>query len=1171
MRQYEKQGGKWSGTPFPPGKVNTLDYSFSKNNKKVLTLLLHCKSMKKNLLLLSYVLKQREITQILRIMKCTVLLLFLLILQAHAGSVSSQNARVSITKNNLPLKEFMTEIEKQTDYLFIYSDTEVNVSRKVNVTKGTHRVGDLLGEVLPKNNISYSFSDNYISLHSRKEAPINVVAPQQDKNLIKVSGTVVDPVDVPIIGANVKLKGAQGLGTITDVDGNFKLEVPANGVLVISYIGYTQQEVPVRGKSSLKIQLAEDSEVLDEVVVTALGIKREEKALGYAVQKVGGSKLSTVKPVNIATSLTGKIAGLNVTNSTEFNAAPSLKLRGESPLLVVDGVPYSNISLNDIAADDIESIDVLKGATASALYGARGGSGAIMVTTKKGGAEGLNVSVNSSTMFNAGYLVLPEVQHGYSTGQGGKYTAADFVWGDKLDIGRTAVQYDPITHEWREMPLVSKGKDNFKNFLETGFVTNNNVSISQKGKYGSFRSSLSHVYNKGQYPNQKLNKITYSVGGDMKFGKLSFEGGAIYNKRFYPNGEGAGYGGGGYIYNLLVWTGTDYDVRDYKDYWVKKDEQQNWMNDDWYDNPYFLANEVTSSNDYDKVNAYLSGKYDIFPWLNFSIRGGADAYANRTEKKNAMSARGGWHKNGYFYTDKSTGFSFNGDFLLAADHKFGDFAIDGFVGGTIYYYFDDNITSNTRNGLSIPGYYSLKASVDPISASSTYKQKQVNSLYGKFSASWKSTLFVDVTARNDWSSTLPSETRSYFYPSVSGSLILSQLIDMPSWLKFWKLRGSWTVTKSDLSIYETNQAYSVSTNVWNGMNTAVYPEMLRSSTLEPTAARSYEIGTAFNVWDNRLRFDIAYYNKLKYNLTREATISGSSGFKKTLVNYDEEQVRRGVELSVTASLIQTKDWNWELNLNWARDRYFYAKVDPLYSTQKPWVAGGERWDWYGIYDWERDPQGNIIHENGYPVQSKYQSVMGNEYPDFIWGANTSLRYKDWTLGISLDGRVGGMAYSRTEQTMWNTGVHPDSDNQWRYDEVVDGKKNYVGQGVKVVSGKVDYDTSGRITNDTRVFASNDKQVSYESYVKTYNPWSGDKVYQNVHDCTFLKLRELSLLYTMPKPICEKLHMKGITLGLIGQNLLIWTKEFKFADPDVDEDNLNSPSMRYLGFNVKLDF
>ena len=1127
--------------------------------------------MKKNLLLLSYAIKQREIIQILRIMKCTVLLLFLLILQAHA-SVSSQNARVNMSRNQLPLKEFMAEIEKQTDYLFIYSDAEINASRQVTVKKGTHRVADLLREVLSKNNISYNFADNYISLHVRKEADVQslAVSPQQKKNTVLVSGTIVDTAGEPIIGANIKLKGAQGTGTITDVEGNFKLEVPTNGVLIVSFIGYQQQEVAVNGKTMLKIKMAEDAEMIDEVVVTALGIKREEKALGYAVQKVGGSKLSTVKPVNIATSLTGKVAGLNVTNSTEFNTAPTLKLRGETPLLVVDGVPYSNISLNDIAADDIESVDVLKGATASALYGARGGSGAIMVTTKKGSQEGLNISVNSSTMFNAGYLVLPEVQHGYSTGQGGKYTAADFVWGDKLDIGRTAVQYDPYTYEWKEMPLVSKGKDNFKNFLETGFITNNNISISQTGKYGSFRSSLSHVYNKGQYPNQRLNKITYSVGGDMKFGKLSFEGGAIYNKRFYPNGEGAGYGGGGYIYNLLVWTGTDYDVRDYKNYWRKKDEEQNWMNDVWYDNPYYLAHEMTSSNDYDKVNTYLSGKYDIMPWLNFSMRAGADAYASRTEKKNAMSARGGWDKNGYFYTSKSTGFSFKGDALLSANHSFGDFAIDGFVGGTIYYYYDDAISSNTRNGLSIPGYYSLKASVDPIASSSSYKQKQVNSIYGKFSASWKSTVFVDVTARNDWSSTLPSETRSYFYPAVSGSIIMSQLLKMPEWLNFWKLRGAWTVTKSDLGIYDTNQAYSVSTNVWDGMNTAVYPEMIRSTTLEPTAARSYEIGTAFNVWDNRLRFDISYYNKLKYNLTREATISGSSGFTKTLVNYDEEQVRRGVEVSLTASLIQTKDWNWEVNANWARDRYFYAKVDPVYSTQKPWVAAGKRWDWYGIYDWERDPQGNIIHENGYPVQSKYQSVMGNEYPDWIWGLSTTLRYKDWTLGISLDGRVGGMAYSRTEQTMWNTGVHPDSDNKWRYDEVVNGKKNYVGQGVKVVSGKVEYDTTGKIVSDTRVFAPNDTQVSYESYIKNYNPWSGGKVYQNVHDCTFLKLRELSLLYTMPKSVCEKIHMKGVTLGLIGQNLLIWMKEFKYADPDVDSDDLNSPSMRYVGFNVKFD-
>ena len=1096
------------------------------------------------------------------------------------GTVSAselQTQMMSVQMESTTLKELFDLIEEKFNYTFLIRNNDINLNERISIDMSNRSVEEILTTALKNQHADFVVNNNRIVVYKSSSNPNELRNAERmvAQQTITISGTIVDAVTgEPVIGANVLVKGTTN-GTSTDFDGKFSLEAPAGATLVVSYIGYVNHEVKATS-APMTIRIKEDTQNLEEVVVVGYGVQKKESLTG-AMQVVSNEKLLDATSPTVENLLSGKAPGVQVTSGGgQPGAAGKVVIRGKStvngstdPLWIVDGVIVGT-DAGSLNPADIESMSILKDAASTAIYGSQGANGVIVVTTKKGSQEGLNISVNSSTMFNAGYLVLPEVQHGYSTGQGGKYTAADFVWGDKLDIGRTAVQYDPYTYEWKEMPLVSKGKDNFKNFLETGFITNNNISISQTGKYGSFRSSLSHVYNKGQYPNQRLNKITYSVGGDMKFGKLSFEGGAIYNKRFYPNGEGAGYGGGGYIYNLLVWTGTDYDVRDYKNYWRKKDEEQNWMNDVWYDNPYYLAHEMTSSNDYDKVNTYLSGKYDIMPWLNFSMRAGADAYASRTEKKNAMSARGGWDKNGYFYTSKSTGFSFNGDALLSANHSFGDFAIDGFVGGTIYYYYDDAISSNTRNGLSIPGYYSLKASVDPIASSSSYKQKQVNSIYGKFSASWKSTVFVDVTARNDWSSTLPSETRSYFYPAVSGSIIMSQLLKMPEWLNFWKLRGAWTVTKSDLGIYDTNQAYSVSTNVWDGMNTAVYPEMIRSTTLEPTAARSYEIGTAFNVWDNRLRFDISYYNKLKYNLTREATISGSSGFTKTLVNYDEEQVRRGVEVSLTASLIQTKDWNWEVNANWARDRYFYAKVDPVYSTQKPWVAAGKRWDWYGIYDWERDPQGNIIHENGYPVQSKYQSVMGNEYPDWIWGLSTTLRYKDWTLGISLDGRVGGMAYSRTEQTMWNTGVHPDSDNKWRYDEVVNGKKNYVGQGVKVVSGKVEYDTTGKIVSDTRVFAPNDTQVSYESYIKNYNPWSGGKVYQNVHDCTFLKLRELSLLYTMPKSVCEKIHMKGVTLGLIGQNLLIWMKEFKYADPDVDSDDLNSPSMRYVGFNVKFD-
>ena len=321
----------------------------------------------------------------------------------------------------------------------------------------------------------------------------------QQQGNCNVTGVITDETGLPVIGASVVVKGTAN-GVITNIDGQFSLEVAPGSILSISYIGYQTQEIQVNQSTKLDIVLKEDVEQLGEVVVTALGIKREEKALGYAVQKVSGATLNTVKSVNVATNLTGKIAGLNVQNSTEFNEAPTLSLRGETPLLVVDGVPYQNLSLSDIASDDIESIDVLKGATASALYGSRGGSGAIMVTTKKGGGEGLQVQINSSTMFNAGYLRLPEVQTSYSTGQAGKYLVGSYVWGDKMDIGREALQWNPYTYEWEMRPLVSVGKDNLKNFQELSFVTNNNISVTQKGKLGSFRTSLTHVYNKANGP-----------------------------------------------------------------------------------------------------------------------------------------------------------------------------------------------------------------------------------------------------------------------------------------------------------------------------------------------------------------------------------------------------------------------------------------------------------------------------------------------------------------------------------------------------------------------------------------------------------------------------------------------------------------------------------------------
>lgn len=1076
-----------------------------------------------------------------------------------------QEKKITLNVRNITVKDAIETVKKQSGYSFFIDTKEVQLHKQISVNLTGKSISEALDIIFSDQPVKYEIKGRHVIVTGK-----DVLVPRENMAKdVRISGVVKDELGEPVSGANVVVKG-QVLGTITDMDGRYSLNVPAKSVLVVTFIGYKTKEVPVGKQSVINVTLSEDAELLDEVVVTALGIKREEKALGYSVQKVGGERLAAVKTVDVATSLTGKIAGLNVKNSTEFDTTPDLALRGENPLLVIDGVPYGNMKLQDVASDDIESVDVLKGATASALYGARGSSGAIMVTTKRGSEDGLNISVNSNTMFNAGYLKFPKVQSSYSGGQGGKYNPTDYVWGDKLDIGRTALQYDPYTYEWSEMPLTSKGKNNLKNFQETGFVTNNNVSVTQKGKYGSFRTSLTHVYNKGQWPNTKLNKITYTASGNMHYKGFDLDAGITYNKRFSPNGEDSGYGGNGLIYNLLVWTGPEWDVRDYKNYWRVKDVEQNWYNERYYNNPYYIANEIVGSSDFDKVNGFVSGSYKITPWLKAMLRSGLDAYSTRKEWRNPIGAYGAWDKKGYYELQTPNGYSINTDFMLMADHKFGNFSLDGFVGGNIYFYQDNKHTSHTKNGLLVPGFYSLKSSVDPAATSSSVVKKQTNSLFAKMSVSWKSALFLDVTGRNDWSSSLPSDTRSYFYPSVAGSVVLSEFIPMPSCIDFWKVRGSWTMSKDDTSVYATNNTYSISTNIWDDVTTAYYPTTIRNKSVKPSTSKSYELGTMVTFFGKRLILDAAYYNKYYYNRIVNTTISAASGFDKTQVNSKEEYVRRGVEIQVSGDIIKNRDLNWNSTFNWALDRKYYAKLDPDFSSKKPWVKEGGRTDYVTYADYEYDKDGNMIHEAGYPLVSDYSTLHGYSNPDWIWGWVNTVTYKNFTLSFTVDGRVGGIAYSNTNQALWNTGAHIESDNQWRYDEVVNGLKNYIGKGVKVVSGTVKYDSDGNITFDDRVFAPNDVQVSYEQYIREYHCNAYTARPQNYFKQTFIKLRDLSLTYQMPRTLCEKVRLKGASIGLVGQNLLIWTKEFKYADPDVGSDNLNAPSTRLLGFNIKLD-
>lgn len=1107
--------------------------------------------------------------KILMVMKLTVVLMLIVLQQAFAVKSYAQAEKMSLNLQKNTLKEVFQMIEKNSDYSILYDESLV---RDASLKSGNYEsamISSILDEILANEGLRYQVIEKMIVI--LKDGNLSDLSARQlQDERMTLKGRVNDPSGEPVVGVNVVIKGTL-TGTITSVDGTYSLEVTANDVIVYSYIGFENQEINVAGRTVINITLVEEATGLDEVVVTALGIKRQEKALGYAVQKVDGEALQKVKGVDIGTSLTGKVAGLNIKNSTEFYDEATIELRGETPLIIIDGIPYSNISLRDVASDDIEEMSILKGATASALYGARGGSGAIMITTKKGAKQkGLTVSVNSNTMFNAGYLRLPEVQNSYSAGYYGKYNGDDYVWGDKMDIGRVYEQWDPISKSYKEMELTSKGKDNLKNFQEFSFITNNNVSIAQKGENGSFRTSLTHVYNKGQFPNAKMNKITYSVGGELKLGdKFQLESSMTYNKRWAPNISGKGYNTQGYIYNILVWTGSEYDLTDYKDYWITPGEEQNWHYSGWYDNPYLMAYEKLHGKEEDVINGYVSGNYQLTAWAKLLVRSGLDIYIDKETKRNpiGINSNRGWDEKGMYRIDKKNGYSLNNDLLLMMDYQLDDFKVDAVLGGTIYYTQDERLYAGTKNGINIPGFYSLNNSVeDPYVYGNTWK-KQVNSLFGKATFAYKSALFIDVTGRNDWSSTLPEDSRSYFYPSLGASAIISEMADIAPWMSFWKVRGSWAVSKNDLGIYATNNTYSTATGVWDNFNSAAYPTSLRDYSIKPSTERTYEFGTVANFLQNRARFDLTYYNKRMYNRTVWAGTSSASGFESMLVNTKEELVRKGWEITVGGTPVKSGDWRWDANFNWSKSHVYYDKLDPVYSADKYWIGEGERYDAYVTRDYERTPDGQrIVKANGYPMKSDYESKIGTYEPDWIWGLTNVVKYKNLSLLMSFDGRVGGLSYSSTNARLWQSGAHIDSDNKYRYEEVVNGESIFAVDGMVVVSGDVVRDDYGRIVEDNREFAPNEKIISYESYNKYYGTGP-----QNILDETFIKLREISISYEVPSSFSSKLGMQDASVSFVGQNVFLWTKEYRFADPDIASDDLNSPSIRYLGVNLKMTF
>lgn len=1084
------------------------------------------------------------------------------------------------------ITEVLHQVEQRFGVRFNYEsdlkDLKVDNNFDISSLKKSD-VSEFLKEVtLHQIAVEQVGSDAYIIRKIHSTRPVTRSAETSNKNTSSprqqtFSGKVIDShTQEPVVGATVRLQGADR-STQTDEQGRFSFEYADDqATLNISILGYHSLELTL-GNNEV-VSLTKADEILQEVVVTALGIKREQKALGYAVQDIKGDQLQKVKGVDVGTTLTGRIAGLRVFNSTEFNSMPSISLRGMDPILVIDGVYYENLNLRDIPVDNIENISVLKGATATALYGSMGAGGAIMVTTKKGlDQTGVEIAVSSNNMFFSGYLALPDVQSSYSAGYGGKYNTDDEVWGDKLDIGRIYAQWNPLTKQMEDSELTSKGKNNFSNFLEPGFISNNSVSFTNQGEYGSIRTAISHIYNKGQYPNTKLNMTNISVSGETKISKkINLESRFGYNRRYAPNDFGAGYNAQGYIYNILVWTGPEYDLTGFRDYWLVENEQQNWHYNAWYDNPYLSAYEKLSSDLVNKLNASVTLNYQVNDWSKIMLRSGYDYYGNTQEQTNPMGIYGtrggysGFHNKGKYWTNKTDGFATTNDLIFSANKSFADFTVDGLAGAAVFYRRDNGLIASTVNGLSIPGFYSLRNSIDPISASESKNKEMINSIYGRLSVSWRNAIFVEATGRNDWSSTLPEETKSFFYPSVSGSVVVSDLMKdaKPHWLSLFKVRSSWAVTKAVPDPYEIRQSFSVTSNVWDGKSTAAYPNSIKDFTISPTQRDMTEIGADIALFDNRLYANYTRYYRRLHNVTTYATISSATGFSSRLINTSEQTMTKGHEITIGGTPAKKENFTWDVIGNLSQNLTYYHKLDPEYSADALYVQVGKRTDHYVTRDWERTPEGEIIHnDSGMPISATHEErLFGYSAPKWFWGLTNQFHYKDFSLSFTFDGRIKGLSYSNMNARLWQTGAHPDSDTPERYEEVVNGNRTFVGEGVKLVSGSVSYDKYGQIIADDRVFAPNDQTVSYENYWK--RAYSGT---QNIWEETFIKLREVSLNYSVPASIADKFKAKRASIGLTGQNLFLWTKEYRFSDPDTGAEDLNSPSMRYLGFNINLTF
>lgn len=1023
-----------------------------------------------------------------------------------------------------------------------------------------------------------------------------------------VSGKVSSAEDNSTLpGVTVVLKGTT-TGTTTDLDGNYKLSVPSEGgTLVYSFVGLATQEVEIGARSVIDLVMQPDAQQLSEVVVTAFGVEREEKSLGYAVQELDGDNLTEARENNIVNALSGQIAGVQVTNgSGNVGSSSRIVLRGPSsltgenqPLFVVDGIPINNTNYRkdattsafggadmpngaaDINPDDIETISVLKGANAAALYGSRAANGVILITTKKGkGTKGIGVSINSNVTFQ-NPLKLPSYQNSYGGGYDSDYYewidgttgsgGADESWGPALDQGLSFRQF--TDHDGSASPWISR-PDNVKDFFETGVTLTNNIALTGGNDKAHFRLSYTNLDQSGMIYNtdMKRNTVAISAGAQLS-DKLSAEASVNYVKSGSDNIAGGGYDNNNAM-QQFTWFQRQVDIaalKDYKNLPVNPENTSarntplNW-NTNFNNNPYWVLDNNTNSFAKNRVFGNVKINYAITDWLSIMVRSGTDFFTDLQEYQRAHDSND--YPNGFYQEFDRTWQETNSDFALTFNKDFNeDFGITVLGGGNLR---KETYSRNilTADELDVPGTYTIANSALPIVASSFDSERAMQSLYGTAQFRFRNYVFVDLTARNDWSSTLPAENNSFFYPSASVSAVVSDILDIQSnVLSFAKIRASWAQVGADTEAFQLQDVFALRDDKWNGSTTeATRGGILKNPTLKPEITTSIEFGVDLRFWNDRLGLQATYFDATSTDLIVEVDVSGASGYSSQVSNVGEMN-NKGIELQLNATPLKVGDFTWDIVANYARIRNEVVtlggadnlRLDGQWNVDVIAAPGESYPALYGP-DFERDGDGNIIHSSGLPQKDPTSKILGSAFPDWTGGISNTFSFKGVSLGVLVDAKIGGEIYSMTNAWGRYAGI---------LEETLIGREDgIVGVGVM---------QTGTDSDGDPVYAPNNVVVDVQSY--NHASFGNNVAYGSVFDASYVKLRQIILGYNLPKAWLENTPFTSVSVSAVGRNLAILYSKAPHIDPETGFTNGNGqgiehaqiPSARSIGFNVNLKF